>query len=168
MTTVPTPLGDLSAWAVIAANVVGWATWMLFVGWGVNRVALGRVDHDTWLTRARGFERGGRWYESRWHIRAWKDRLPEGGAFFRGGFAKRSVAGGDAALLSRFVAETRRAEYAHWLMRAGAPVFFVWNAWWGDVLMVAFAVAVNLPCLMVQRYNRLRLTRVLRRLAASP
>jgi glycosyl-4,4'-diaponeurosporenoate acyltransferase len=152
--------------SVVLANVVGWAVWMLLVGWCAHRVALHRLDHDTWLTRPRHVERGGRWYESAWRIRIWKDWLPEGGAFFPGGFAKRSVALGDPQVMTRFVAETRRAEYAHWVMMAGAPLFFLWNPWWADVVIVAFAVGVNLPCLVVQRYNRLRLTRVLHRRGA--
>lgn len=167
MTQVPTPLGDLTAWMVVAANVVGWVGWMLLVGWAAHRAPLRRFDHDTWLTRPRSVERDGRWYEARLHIVRWKDWLPEGGGFYRGGFAKRTVAGGDVDVMRRFVAETRRAEYAHWLMMAATPVFFLWNAWWGDVLNVVFALTVNLPCLMVQRYNRARLTRVIRRRDSS-
>ena len=41
--------------------------------------------------------------------------------------------------------------------------FFLWNPWWGDLIIVAYAVAANLPCIFAQRYNRSRLTRLLGR-----
>jgi glycosyl-4,4'-diaponeurosporenoate acyltransferase len=163
MTTVATPLGELSGAVVVGANVIAWLVWVLAVGYVAHVQPLSRVDHDTWLTRARRFEDGGRWYEQVLHIKAWKDLLPEGGSFFKGGFAKRSVAGGDVDVMQRFVAETRRAEYAHWVMMLGGLLFVPWNPWWADVFNVLLGIAINAPCLLVQRYNRLRLTRVLTR-----
>jgi glycosyl-4,4'-diaponeurosporenoate acyltransferase len=161
VSTVATPVGGLAGWLVVTLNVVGWVVWMVGCGRWVHCWPLSRLDHDTWLTRIRPWEDGGRWYERRWRIRRWKDRLPEGGDFFAGGFAKDQLDSATSPHLWRFVAETRRAEYAHWLMLSATPVFFAFNAWWGDVVIVVFVVAVNAPCVMVQRYNRCRLLRVL-------
>ena len=113
---------------------------------------------------ARPVERGGRLYE-RLRIRRWKDRLPEAGALFAGGVSKRRL----AADLERFAAETRRAEYGHWLAMACAPVFALWNPLMGVVLMATYSVVVNAPFIAIQRYNRQRAQRVLtRRSAAAP
>ncbi|MCF7734052.1 MAG: hypothetical protein K9N23_20380 [Akkermansiaceae bacterium] len=38
-----------------------------------------------------------------------------------------------------------------------------WNSWWADAVMAAYAIAANLPCILAQRYNRLRLRRLLAR-----
>jgi glycosyl-4,4'-diaponeurosporenoate acyltransferase len=166
VTTVSTPLGELPGAVVVGANVLAWLVWVVAIGYVAHVQPLRRVDHDTWLTRPRGFEDGGRWYDRVLHIKQWKDRLPEGGSFFKGGFAKRSVAGGDAYVMQRFVAETRRAEYAHWVMMFGGVLFVAWNPWWADVFNLLLGVAINVPCLLVQRYNRLRLQRVLTRRGA--
>jgi glycosyl-4,4'-diaponeurosporenoate acyltransferase len=166
VTTVSTPLGELPGAVVVGANVLAWLVWVVAIGYVAHVQPLRRVDHDTWLTRPRGFEDGGRWYERVLHIKQWKDRLPEGGSFFKGGFAKRTVAGGDAYVMQRFVAETRRAEYAHWVMMFGGVLFVPWNPWWADVFNVLLGIAINAPCLIVQRYNRLRLQRVLTRRGA--
>ncbi len=107
---------------------------------------------------ARPVERGGRLYE-RLRIRRWKDRLPEAGALFAGGVSKRRLAGD----LERFAAETRRAEYGHWLAMAFAPVFALWNPLMGLVLMATYSVVVNAPFIAIQRYNRQRAQRVLTR-----
>jgi glycosyl-4,4'-diaponeurosporenoate acyltransferase len=86
--------------------------------------------------------------------------VPEAGAVFAGGFAKRDLRRGD---LDRYLLETRRAEYTHWAILAAAPLFLLWNppAVW--LLMVAYAVVANVPCLLIQRYNRARLLRILGR-----
>jgi glycosyl-4,4'-diaponeurosporenoate acyltransferase len=156
---------------------VGWTVLVDFVVWAVAGVVVGYLTHQASaqrfasagvLTRLRPFERDGRWYEERWRIKAWKDRLPEGGAIFAGGFSKRSLRTREPDVLGRFVIETRRAEHTHWWLMALAPLFFLWNPWWLALVMIGYALIANVPCLMVQRYNRARLIRVLRRRRAAP
>ncbi len=110
------------------------------------------------------WEDSGRFYE--WlGIRAWKDRLPEAGAFFAGGFSKRYLRSQDPAYLRRFVVETARAEFSHWLTWGMALTFFAWTPWQVGVAMLIYGAAVNLPCILIQRYNRARLQRAARALA---
>jgi glycosyl-4,4'-diaponeurosporenoate acyltransferase len=159
---VRTPVGRLPAAVVLVANMAFWPAWTALVGFAAARAGEGRFDHDDVLTRLRPVERDGAWYRERLRIERWKDRLPERGAAF-GGFAKRSVGGGDAAVLRQFVVETRRAEHAHWGMVAGVGLTVLWNPWWALPVNAAVAVGSNLPCIAIQRYNRARLLRVLGR-----
>ena len=64
--------------------------------------------------------------------------------------------------LERFVLETRRAELGHWLAAAPGILFVLWNPPAVVPFMVAYGLLVNLPFVAVQRYNRLRASRVLR------
>lgn len=64
------------------------------------------------------------------------------------------------AYLERFVRETCRGEAVHWVVFACALLFFLWNPWWIGLIMVAYAAAVNVPCIIAQRYNRIRLVRL--------
>ena len=143
---------------IVAADAAVWAGWSGIVGYAAHRLPDSRLDGDTALTRLRAWERGGRVYE-RIGIRRWKDGLPEFGAVFRGGVSKRTT-GGD---LAAFVRETRRAELVHWAIPAVVPVFVLWNPWWLTLAMVAYAVGANVPCLLVQRYNRGRLLGIMHR-----
>lgn len=154
-----------SGWAA-ALDVAVWAVWGTAVGYAYHSLPAGRFTHDTWLTRPRGFERGA-WYQRRLRIKRWKDRLPEAGALFAGGFPKHRLAHQDPVYLSRFAAETRRAELTHWTTMAVVPVFVLWNPWWACGVMVAYAAVANLPCIAVQRYNRVRLERMLAARAMS-
>jgi glycosyl-4,4'-diaponeurosporenoate acyltransferase len=143
---------------IIAVNVVAWFAWSVGVGYVGHRLPIERFTVDSWLTKLRRFERDGRWYERRLRIKRWKDRLPEAGAFFGGGFSKRSVRRVD---LDRYLVETRRAETVHWAAMSLTPVFAIWNPPWAMVAIVVYALAANGPCLLVQRYNRARLVRIL-------
>jgi glycosyl-4,4'-diaponeurosporenoate acyltransferase len=159
------PLIDLPLGWAVGLDVLVWAVAGFVAGYLAYRTSVARLSRDGVLTRLRSFEHDGRWYERRLRIKSWKDRLPEAGAFFAGGFSKRSLRASDPDTLERFVAETRRAERTHWWLVALGPVFFLWNPWWLALVMVAYAVVANLPCLLVQRYNRARLQRVLARRA---
>jgi glycosyl-4,4'-diaponeurosporenoate acyltransferase len=112
------------------------------------------------VSRSYDWEDDGRLY-LRLGIRWWKDRLPEAGDFYPGGFSKRHLVGHDRAYLGRFVLETARAEFSHWLTWALALTFFAWTPWPVGVLMLLYGAATNLPCILIQRYNRPRLARAL-------
>lgn len=147
---------DLPLGLTILVDIVAWTVIGVSVGYAMHRVPLHRLDHDTWLTRPRRCERIG--------IRRWKDRTPELGGLFAGGVSKRSSGG--RTRLQRYAAETRRAEYTHWIVMAAGPFFALWNPWFLTIAMVTYAVVANLPCLLIQRYNRARITRIAERVTA--
>ena len=157
----------LPGWAIGLLNVIVWVSWIAICGYLAHRLPHRWLDHDSRLTRAKRWESNGRFYVHTLRIHRWKDRLPELGAIFPGGFAKRTVSQGDNNVMARFVIETRRAEYAHLAMMAIWPVTLLYNPLWADGVNLAFALAANVPCLLVQRYNRIRLTRVLGASTAS-
>lgn len=153
---VPNVVVDVVAWAVVHAST----------GYAVHRLPLDVLDHDTWLTRIRAVEDDGRVYR-RVAIRRWKDALPEAGAMFAGGMSKRRLPSTGDGGLDRFAAETRRAELGHWSAMAGGPLFLLWNPIPIAAAMIAYGVAVNAPFIAIQRYNRARVLRALRRVRAS-
>ena len=155
---IRTPLGRLPASAIVVANVVFWPTWTAAVGWVAQRTRDEHFVDDDAVTRARAFEGDGDVYRETLQIHRWKDRLPEAGAAY-GGFTKRSVSAGDVETLERFLLETRRAEHAHWGMAAGALITTLWNPWWAFGINATVGASSNLPCIAVQRYNRIRLRR---------
>lgn len=141
---------------IVVLNVAGWLLIQLGFAWAFTKMPSERFRPGP----GGAWEQGGRFYEKRVAIKRWKDLLPDAARWFDGGFAKRTLAGADASYYERFIRETWRGESCHWCALACAPVFFLWNPWWGDLIIVGYAVAANLPCILAQRYNRLRLTRV--------
>ena len=150
-------------WAAVAADAAAWACVQVGAGYLAHRLPGRLLEGDNWLLRPRRWERDGRFYEDTARIRRWKGLLPEAGAFFAGGVSKRRLTGTDRDGLERLAKETRRAEIGHWLMVLPAPVFVACNRRLLAPFMVLYPLAVNLPCIAAQRYNRIRLHRVLRR-----
>ncbi len=146
---------------IVVVNVLAWLTIHLGVAYLGMRISSERFNPAGWLFRERKWERGGRVYERFFAIKAWKDLLPDGGALFTQGFRKKSLAGGGRDYFARFLTETCRGEIVHWVVCGSALLFFLWNSWRVGLVMVAYGVVANLPCILAQRYNRLRLAQVL-------
>lgn len=144
---------------VVVLNVAGWPVIQLALAWIFTSLPTG------WFVAPRPYqwERGGRFYETVFAIKSWKDRLPDASGWFRAGFAKANLASHTPDYLRRFIAETWRGELCHWAALGFAPAFFLWNPWWADLVMLAYAIVANIPCILAQRYNRARLQRLLAR-----
>ncbi len=140
--------------------------WILFhigSGFVTHHMPRHLFDRNGPLFRTRAFEADGRFYRRYFLVHRWKDLLPEAGATFAGGFAKRSFPAdrrGDREFIVRFVAETRRAELTHWLPVFLSATFFLWNPLEIAVWMPVYAVLTNAPFIVVQRANRPRLQRL--------
>lgn len=145
-----------------------WIAIQIGSGYLTHHMPAGWFQRDGWLFRCRGFERGGRLYRRVFRVHRWKDRLPEAGALFAGGFSKRRLASGNPAagsnVLERFVAETRRAELTHWLPVLLSLSFFLWNPPAIAAWMPPIGLLGNLPFIIVQRSNRPRLMALRRRI----
>lgn len=153
-------LGDGAA---VAVSVVVWlATCMAIGRWAVTWPA-SRLDRTGPITTLRSWERQGRTWQRWLRVLRWKDRLPEAGAFFAGGAAKRAVGGRATSTLAGFRRETIRAERVHWLIMASGPVHLLWCRPTVGLGMVAFGVVFDAPFIVVQRTNRGRLERILAR-----
>lgn len=155
------PLFHLPDAVVIGLCVVGWATWSFLIGYLGHRLPLSFLEKDTCLTRPRIWGEEQDWYERFLCIKSWKDQLPEAGDFFPGGFRKSAIGGKGSATMSRFVAETRRAEYVHITIWPFWMATMLWTPGWGIIINLVVGTVLNLPCLWVQRYNRLRLQHIL-------
>lgn len=152
---------------VWTANIAGWPVLHFSIAWAVHKLPRRFFAQDGLLFRAWSWEDNGRFYQRWLAIRRWKSALPDGAPWV-GGFAKKRLASRDAAYLHEFMLETRRAEFAHWCMFACLPVFFLWNPLWACAVMAIYATLANLPCIAVQRYNRLALRRLADRAHTAP
>ena len=158
LTTLPTILLDVAVWLIIHIGV----------SYLIIHVPLGSFDAGFWLYKQRKWERDGKMYARIFRLKKWKNRLPDGAALFKKGFPKKHLNEPDAAYLSNFIRETCRAETAHWIMFFLSPVFFIWNPRYVGIVMIMYALLANLPCIIIQRYNRIRLRRVYSKLTSLP
>jgi glycosyl-4,4'-diaponeurosporenoate acyltransferase len=142
-------------------NIGTWVLWFYLVGFTASKLKISFLAKDYIFTKLLSFEKDGSWFRKYLKIDKWKDRVPELGGIFGDGFQKRSIDLGTKDQLQLFIRETRRAELAHWVMTSGWIITIAFNPLWAIVFNLIFAHIVNFPCLIIQRYNRARLIKVL-------
>ena len=119
-----------------------------------------------WLYRPRKWEAGGDFYKNVFKIKKWKDRLPQ--YVSKNGFSKRSLKGKlSKEYIEKFITETCRAEWNHLMGCMYAVVSFLINPEPYSVIFAVLPVVLNLPFLVIQRYNRVRLCKLANRRFSS-
>ncbi len=151
-----------SASLAVLQCTLGWLCWSLLVGALANRIPASWLAAGHWIWR-RPWRESRQAFERRLAIRRWKGWLPDAGNALPKGVAKEALVGRNRADLERLVLETRRAELVHLLLWPFWIVTSSWLAPAGVLLNLLFAYCFNLPCIWIQRYNRLRLIRLLER-----
>ncbi|WP_254977238.1 hypothetical protein [Cyanobium sp. ATX 6A2] len=152
-----------------------WLLWSLLVGSIANhlpeRLLEPRRDGDAALASGtsptRTTQQALRRMNRRLAIRRWKPWIPDAGNVLPGGVSKASLVRRSPVALRRLQLETRRAELVHWALWPAWLLTALWLPPAGVLLNLAFATLFNLPCLLLQRYNRLRLQLVLQRMPTS-
>ena len=91
-------------------------------------------------------------------IKKWKDRLPDMSRICKYMLQKKIPIGTRSEKVEALVLETCVAESVHLALCILSPVIFLfWRNAWGVALTVLYALC-NIPFIMIQRYNRPRLT----------
>ena len=72
-------------------NAAGCVTVQMGIAWGITQLPGRLFRPEAGLYRKRSLENDGRIYERFFLIRKWKPLLPDGAAWFRGGFPKQSL-----------------------------------------------------------------------------
>ena len=147
-----------------------WTVLLVCVLWPVLQMAAAEIsrllpdlyfNHELSIYRCRAWERQGAIYNAWFKIRHWKHLLPDGGAIVPGGYAKKHLTDYSPGNLHKFLNESCRAEFSHWLAilpfwifgLIGPPVIMVY--------MLVYALIINVPCIMAQRFNRPRIAKLL-------
>jgi glycosyl-4,4'-diaponeurosporenoate acyltransferase len=146
---------------IVLLDIVGWLIIHLGVAYGMTQLPERCFAPTAWIFQWRRWEGDGAIYHTLFRIKTWKNFLPDGAALFRKGFQKKHLLKNDQAYFERFVTETCRGELTHWLVFCCAPIFFIWNYWWVGIIMIIYACAANFPCILTQRYNRIRFFQII-------
>lgn len=141
-----------------------WLGWSLLVGSVANRLPPAWLCDPGDTTASGGRPPSPQDYERRLAIRRWKPWIPDAGDALPGGVRKAGLARRDPAALQRLIIETRRAELVHWALWPAWLLTALWLPPAGVAFNLLFATVFNLPCVLLQRYNRGRLHRVVARL----
>lgn len=118
-------------------------------------------SYRKWLFRERKWENGGRIYEHYFGVKSWKAKLPDISDFFKWRFNKKHLAGSGSDYLSTFLMESCKSEFTHWMIIVSTVFFNFWNDIIATAAVFLFACLLNLPYIIIQRYNRPRLIKLM-------
>ena len=117
------------------------------------------IVHESWF-RTFKWEENGMIWQKIFRIQSWKKFLPDGSIFFKSAYNKTNMSDAYLSTLKKFLLEMRRAELTHWISMIPAIFFFIWNPPLIGWIMVIYAILMNAPFIIVQRYNRPRLQKI--------
>jgi glycosyl-4,4'-diaponeurosporenoate acyltransferase len=157
----------LSSLSMLLLDFIAWLVINLSVAGVISRLRSDSFDAETWLFKERNWEKQSGLYERLFKIKKWKGWLPDGAEVSRKAFKKKHLQTADSLYLGVFILETCRAEILHWIIFLFGFVFFIWNPWYVGIIMIVYAGITNLPCILTQRYNRIKLKRLLLARSAS-
>ena len=150
-----------------------WSFLICFILWPVFQISISIIcliipddfyAKDNFLFRVRKWENQGNVYESIFRIRRWKQFLPDGAAIIKSGFRKKHLQQMSVEYFKKFLVESRRAELGHWVAITPFWIFGFFTPFPVIIYMFLYAIIINLPCILAQRYNRPRLFEVLKKL----
>ena len=138
-------------------------TYMLTLG--LVFFLLGRVFPKSWLRPDQFPFRTFTWEEKLWKalkIRKWQAKVPDMSKLLPKLMPAKALTQKTAQNLPLMIEETCVAELTHGLLCfAGLYLLKIWPGTGGAILAVIYILLGNLPFLLIQRYNRPRLQRLL-------
>jgi glycosyl-4,4'-diaponeurosporenoate acyltransferase len=147
-----------------------WTLALCFILWPIFQVLAAMIclkmpdkyfSHHSFFYKERKWEKGGSFYEKVFKVRKWKGLLPDGAAVTKSGYKKKHLRDFSTNNLERFLIESCRAELTHLLAIFPFWVFGLFVPVEITACMLVYALIINLPCIIAQRYNRPKIYRLL-------
>ena len=135
---------------------------------GVPAFFLGERVPRTWFNadafpfKSFGWEKEGQIYE-KIGIQWWKNRTPDMSKYIRRAFPKQGNLLRNPEHLCKLVLETCSAEFVHWVLVLLSPVFAILMDECGVLAMILYIIG-NLVSIIIQRYNRPRIQKIIQRI----
>jgi len=150
----------LPEWLMIISYIILWPMIQILIAMLGNRIDDKHFNPDNLWLKTRKWEENGLFYKRLLKVHKWKKYLPDGARTHKTGFRKKNLNNHDPEYLKAFISETGRAEIFHWLQILPFWIFGLWGPFFVIWIMLAYALIVNMPCIIAQRYNRPRLMKV--------
>jgi len=144
------------AWAIILCFLV-WPVLQTTAALLCSRMPEKWLDPGLFFFRAHRWEKDGSVYKTVFRVHVWKKYLPDSGTILPGTYKKKSLDDFSEANLRKYLLESCRAEMTHWFAIPPFLIFGLFTPSYVIGFMLIYALLVNVPCILAQRYNRPRI-----------
>lgn len=118
--------------------------------------------YKKWLYKERKWERGGRIYQDMFKVKKWKSRVPELSDFIKSIYPKKYINEYSIDYLLTYLTESCKAELTHVAIILASLLFHAWNSFFTATVIFIIAFILNIPFIIIQRYNRPRIVGMLK------
>lgn len=153
----------LPDWAALLVCFALWPVFQIVSALCCKRLPEKHLNAKSFYFRSHKWESSGQFYETVFFVRKWKKFLPDGGAVTRDGYRKKRLTDFSEENLNRFLVESCRAELTHLFAIPPFILFSFFVPAYVVVFMFVYSILVNLPCVISQRYNRPRVSSLLKK-----
>jgi glycosyl-4,4'-diaponeurosporenoate acyltransferase len=145
-------------------DIIAWIIFQLSIGYATSKIPAAIFDpNESWF-QTKKWEKGGEIYQKFFRVKDWKGIIPSGAALYKGAYEIKHLATFTVQNVTTWIRESCRSEFCHWVMIIPGVFFFMWNSSNGGWANVAYAIANNLVPIIMQRYNRPRVRKLLTQL----
>lgn len=128
----------------------------------LSSIAVGMLSYRTLAKiyrylRTRSFENDGHIYQDIFRVKLWKDYVPAIGAFDK----KHIQTMPSKSYMALFLLESIRAELVHIVCITTTLPFLMFSDTAAKKGLILFFLFINIPCIIIQRYNRPRFEHLL-------
>lgn len=151
-------LQGLSTTSIIGINIFICAIWHFLVFVICITIKPSTFDYKRKCYQIKKWEKNGKWYDKKLKIKKWKDIIPQ--HIGKDGFSKRHMESLSIDYIELFILETCRGEWNHKLCLFYSLFSIIINPPLYGFIFGILTLTFNLACIAIQRYNRIRLTKV--------
>ncbi len=151
----------LSDNATFFLDIMMWVFFHLSIGWSSSRIPVSFFDPAQSRYQTKKWEKDGKIYQTLFHVRSWKRIIPSGAALYKDAYEIKNINSFSLDNIRIWLKESCRAEFCHTIMILPGFLFFLWNNTATSWLMVAYAFANNFVPIIMQRYNRPRVRKLI-------
>lgn len=149
---------------IVALSTILWVLFQFSAEHISHKVPDRWLSSDNFFFSEKQWEQDGKIYLKIFKVKKWKKYLPDGAGYKKGGYRKKEIHDFCEENLKIFLLESCRAELNHilaitpfWVFGLFAPATII-------PYMFIYALLVNIPCIITQRYNRPRIIRTIERI----
>jgi glycosyl-4,4'-diaponeurosporenoate acyltransferase len=154
----------LSDIATVILDIVAWVIFHLSIGYSCSKISIERFNPEKWWYQTKPWEKGGEIYQQVFRVKNWKKLIPSGAALYRNAYEIKHLTDLSVDNVRIWLKESCRSEFCHYAMIIPGFFFFLWNSVEAGRWMLAYAILNNLVPIVMQRYNRPRVRKVLAQL----
>lgn len=144
----------ISGWPVIVIII----TTQFIASYVVNLYSYKALARLYPLFRTRAFEKKGAIYEKYFKIKLWKDYIPAIGSFDKKNLTRDMITDD---YVSKYLLKSLRAELCHFYAILFAVIVLFCTVYEEWFFIICYTILLNMPCILIQRYNRPRFERML-------